>query len=262
MPATRQLQDYNKERIRQVLCIMGMFTLCATVAIAVAMGADTATSTKSEHLLIQEGEGNLRKITRVESPASAGGLQALASFTRRVVTMHFMNSTDSGDSHKKASLHAAAAAKVHAAKHSKLALHAALHHGADSAHKRVASLALSKLQDEGDDAAASEDGDSANSTATGEEATAGEDSVTPEEAKDGEEEDDDEAEDDRYDRQTHPGWDNTGWTTSDWAVWTLTGPVLTMTASMFIFYTYGWAWALGTLVALVGVDMFGFYYNV
>ena len=48
-----------------MLCIMGMFTLCATVAIAVAMGADTATSTKSEHLLIQEGEGNLRKITRV-----------------------------------------------------------------------------------------------------------------------------------------------------------------------------------------------------
>jgi len=44
------------------MCIMGMFTLCATVAIAVSMGADSATSAKSEHLLIQEGEGNLRRI--------------------------------------------------------------------------------------------------------------------------------------------------------------------------------------------------------
>jgi hypothetical protein len=240
------------------MCIMGMFTLCATVAIAVSMGADSATSAKSEHLLIQEGEGNLRRITK--SPASAGGLQALASFTRRVVTMHFGNSTDSGDSaHKKASLHAAAAAKVHAAKHSKLVLHPVLHHGAESAHKRLAALALSKLQDEGDDAAASTDGDAANSTATGEEAAAGGDAAAPDE---GEGSEDDEEKDDRYDQEAHPGWDNKGWTTSDWAVWTLTGPVLTMTATMFIFYTYGWAWALGTLVALVGVDMFGFYYNV
>ena len=228
---------------------MGIFALCATVAIAVSMGADSANSAKSARLLIQEGEGNLRKITK--SP-KAGGLQALASFTRRVVTMHFGNSTDTGDAaHKKAALHAAASAKVHGAKH--LVLHAGSHHGVRSAHKRLAALALSKLQDEGDE--------SANSTATEEGAAPAEEGAAPAAAAEATDTADD-TEDDRYDEQAHPGWDNASWTTSDWAVWTLTGPVLTMTASMFIFYTYGWAWALGTLVALVGVDMFGFYYNV
>jgi hypothetical protein len=35
-----------------------------------------------------------------------------------------------------------------------------------------------------------------------------------------------------------------------------------MTACTFIFYAYGWPWAVGSLLVLVAVDMFGFYWNV
>ena len=230
--------------------VVGLFTLCVTVAVACSMVADSAMSAKSERLLYQEGTGNLKKITK--SPANAGGLQALAQFTRRVVSMGLTNTT-STEKHtaeaKKAALHAAAVAKVHASLHGHVVV---AHPGAKgaTAHKRLAALALSKLQDEGADS---------NSTAPEEEAAAP--AETEAATNDADDKPDDKP-DDRFDSEAHPGWDEKRWDTSDWTVWTLTGPVLTMTAAMFIFYTYGWQWAVGTLLVLVGCDMFGFYYNV
>jgi hypothetical protein len=59
------------------------------------------------------------------------------------------------------------------------------------------------------------------------------------------------------------GWGpKTAWDEGDWAVWVICGPILTLGACMFVFYTFGWHWALGTFVALVAVDLFAYYYNV
>ena len=222
-----------------MLRVVGIFALCATVAVGCSMGADSAMSAKSERLLIQEGSGNLKKITK--SPANVGGLRALAKFTQKL-TMGLSNATETTDvQSKKVALRAAAASKMHSSR-----LHASVHgHGVHvaTAHKQLAKLAVSKLQDDGNSTA---DDDASPASAAVPNADTG----------------DADAVDDRYDKQARPGWDDKNWATSDWAVWTLCGPVLTMTAAMWIFYTYGWQWALGTMLVLVAVDMFGFYYNV
>lgn len=234
--ASDSVVRFVSNRKRQVLRVVGLFALCATVAVGCSMGADSAVSAKSERLLIQECSGNLKKITK--SPANAGGLQALAKFTQKL-TMFPRNitGTDSVKT-KKVALHAATVSHVkrHVDAHVR---------NVASAHKKLAKLALSTLQDDGNSTTADED-------------AAVPASAAPDDAATG----DDVAVEDRFDKEAHPGWDDKNWETSDWAVWTLCGPVLTMTAAMWIFYTYGWQWALGTLLVLVGVDMFGFYYNV
>ena len=246
-------------RIRQVIGLMGTFALCAAVAVAVSMAADSAVSAKSERLLIQEGTGNLKKITK--SPAHHGGLKALAKLAHHVMGFAHMPETEDTTA-KKAALHAAAAkALAHPA------LPAAHPAGkVAAAHKRLSKLALSKLQDEGseegDVADAGEGAEDASAAPEGSEASSNNSTAAAGEQAEAAGGDDDDAPDDRYDRQAHPGWDGKDWDTSDWVVWTVTGPVFTMTAAMFIFYTYGWQWGLATLLVLVGVDMFGFYFNV
>ena len=84
---------------------MGTFALCAAVAVAVSMAADSAVSAKSERLLIQEGTGNLKKITK--SPAHHGGLKALAKLAHHVMGFAHMPETEDTTA-KKAALHAAA----------------------------------------------------------------------------------------------------------------------------------------------------------
>ena len=239
--------------------MVGIFSLCVTVAVACASMVDSARSAKSERLLFQEGSGNLKEITK----SRGGGLQALAQFTHRIVNFGISNTTATPVHAKKASVHAAAM-KRHAALGLKLAAPASKAEKVHVSSKRLAKLSLSKLEDgeeaapaadaaEGDAAAA--DDAAANATAPAEAADGGLTPAASAEAADG-------AADMRYSETNQPGWDNSAWTTSDWTVWTLTGPVLTMTAAMFIFYTYGWQWALPTLLIMVAVDMFALYFNV
>ena len=224
--------------------MMCIFALCAGAAVAVSAAVDSAESPKSERLLIQEGTGNLAKITN--SPPDHGGLKALAHLAHHVVG--FAETADASASAKTASLHTATAKVWNTLPHPAAEKMAA-------AHERLSALAsLSKLQDEGaagpdagngeGAADASAAPEASNRTAAGD---ADDASLTP---------------DTRYDLAGHPGWGGKNWDTSDWVVWTLTGPVFTMTVCMFIFYAYGWMWALATLLVLVGVDMFAFYYNV
>jgi hypothetical protein len=224
--------------------MMCIFALCAGAAVAVSAAVDSAESPKSERLLIQEGTGNLAKITN--SPPDHGGLKALAHLAHHVVG--FAETADTSASVKTASLHATTAKVWHPLPHLAAEKMAA-------AQDRLSALAsLSKLQDEGAAGADAGNGEGAADASAAPEAsnrTAAGDAddafLTP---------------DTRYDLAGHPGWAGKNWDTSDWVVWTLTGPVFTMTACMFIFYTYGWMWALATLLVLVGVDMFAFYYNV
>ena len=246
------LDEHMRRKGRAVMRIMGLFALCAGVGVAVSMGADSARSSKSERLLIQESRGNLKKITS----SKGGGMQALAAFTHKiakdVATGSFNQKQTPGKVQAtKAALHAAAARKM-AAVHARLA---------------VATLAkTSKLGEEEPDAgapvdaaeAAPEDASGEAAADTGSNSTAGSNSSAGSDdaaAKD-------DVPDDRYDETDQPGWSTSAWTTSDFVVWTITGPVLTMTAAMFIFYTYGWQWALPTLLFMVAVDMFAVYYNV
>jgi len=199
------MQEFDKVRNRVVMRVMGIFSLVVAVAVVCSMYKDGQVSAKSERLLIQESSGNLRKITK--SPKHAGGLKALAQFTN-----HLIHTTETATTFTKSKI---------------------------SVHKRLATLALSKLQNEGADIGA--DANSTSSSAGG----------------------DADGADNRVDENgLTPGWDAKHWTTSDWVLWTLSGPVLTMTACTFIFYAYGWPWALGSLLVLVSIDMFGFYWNV
>ena len=208
-PANREdMQEFDKLRNRGVMRVMGAFSLVVAVAVVCSMYKDGQVSAKSERLLIQESSGNLRKITK--SPKHAGGLKALAQFTN-----HLIHTTETATTFTKSKISRAAL------------------------HKRLATLALSKLQNEGADVGAD-----ANSTSP----SAGGDA--------------DGADDTVDENGLNPGWDAKHWTTSDWVLWTFTGPVLTMTACTFIFYAYGWPWAVGSLLVLVAVDMFGFYWNV
>merc|ERR1719409_2619555 len=58
-----------------------------------------------------------------------------------------------------------------------------------------------------------------------------------------------------------PGWDKSMWSSGDWASWVITGPLITLCFSFFMFYTYGVpAGALTALICLL-VDIATFYYN-
>ena len=58
-----------------------------------------------------------------------------------------------------------------------------------------------------------------------------------------------------------PGWDKSMWSSGDWASWVITGPLITLCFSFFMFYTYGVpAGALTALICLM-VDIATFYYN-
>ncbi len=58
------------------------------------------------------------------------------------------------------------------------------------------------------------------------------------------------------------GWDKSNWTSSDWAAWTIPGPIFTCIAVVMIFQMYGALWAAGLLAVLVTVDVCSFYTNV
>lgn len=57
------------------------------------------------------------------------------------------------------------------------------------------------------------------------------------------------------------GWNKSDWTSSDWATWIVPGPIVTAILVGFIFYMYGPAWAVGTAVVMIGVDLLAFYTN-
>mmetsp|Transcript_26817 Transcript_26817/g.52317 ORF Transcript_26817/g.52317 Transcript_26817/m.52317 type:complete len:215 (+) Transcript_26817:2-646(+) len=59
-----------------------------------------------------------------------------------------------------------------------------------------------------------------------------------------------------------PGWDKSGWTKSDWSFWVLTGPVVTLSLSFFMFYTYGMPGGVLTLLVAAVIDTATFYYNL
>jgi len=155
-PAHRHSQpfkEFDNKRYLQVMRVVGIFSLCVTVAVACASMVDSARSAKSERLLFQEGSGNLKEITK----SRGGGLQALAQFTHRIVNFGISNSTVTPVHAKKASVRAAAMKKVqHAALGLKLAVPASKADRVHVSSKRLAKLSLSKLED-GEEAAPAAD---------------------------------------------------------------------------------------------------------
>ncbi len=63
-------------------------------------------------------------------------------------------------------------------------------------------------------------------------------------------------------REGKAGWDKSSWSASDWAAWTIPGPIFTCVAVVLIFQMYGALWAGGLLVVLLAADIFAFYANV
>ena len=58
-----------------------------------------------------------------------------------------------------------------------------------------------------------------------------------------------------------PGWDKSGWSTGDWASWVITGPLITVAFSFFMFYTYGVSAGALTSIVCACIDVATFYYN-
>jgi hypothetical protein len=58
-----------------------------------------------------------------------------------------------------------------------------------------------------------------------------------------------------------PGWDKSGWSTGDWASWVITGPLITVAFSFFMFYTYGVPAGALTSIICACIDVATFYYN-
>jgi len=52
------------------------------------------------------------------------------------------------------------------------------------------------------------------------------------------------------------------WATSDWLVWLVSGPIVTVSVTMFVYYTYGISWAASIFVILGVVDVLALYMNV
>lgn len=58
-----------------------------------------------------------------------------------------------------------------------------------------------------------------------------------------------------------PGWDKSGWRSGDVASWVITGPLITVCFSFFMFYTYGVPAGALTLIICAVIDVATFYYN-
>jgi len=61
--------------------------------------------------------------------------------------------------------------------------------------------------------------------------------------------------------ELEPGWDKSGWSSGDWASWVITGPLITLAFSFFMFYTYGVPAGALTLIICTIIDFSTFYYN-
>ncbi len=58
-----------------------------------------------------------------------------------------------------------------------------------------------------------------------------------------------------------PGWYKAGWSSGDWASWVITGPLITVAFSFFMFYTYGVPAGALTMIICAFIDVGTFYYN-
>jgi hypothetical protein len=58
-----------------------------------------------------------------------------------------------------------------------------------------------------------------------------------------------------------PGWDKSAWSSGDLASWIITGPLITMCFSFFMFYTYGVPAGALTAIICALIDVATFYYN-
>ena len=171
---------------------------------------DSVEYNRSEKLLYKVGTGN---VNIDASRTKGGGLQALANFARRVVTL--------GAKKNSTSVNHKPMIKI------------------DKKHQAM--LRLAKLQ--------SQDSSQANATAS---APLGgnETHSTSDES------------DEEHDSFLNASDVEGRWATSDWLVWLVSGPIVTVSVTMFVYYTYGVSWAASIFVILGVVDVLALYMNV
>jgi len=58
-----------------------------------------------------------------------------------------------------------------------------------------------------------------------------------------------------------PGWDKSGWSSGEWASWIITGPLISIALSFFMFYTYGVPASALSMIICAVIDVTTFYYN-
>eukprot|EP00960_Hanusia_phi_P061714 764923-Hanusia_phi.AAC.4 len=188
---------------------MSTFVVFALCVVAASCIFDSIEYTRSEKLLYKVGTGH---VNIDASRTKGGGLQALANFAQRVVTL--------GAKKNATAVHPKAVTDV-------------------KTHQAI--LRLAKLQSQ----ASAE----ANSTVP---ASLGANETRPS-ADDGDEQQFSFA--DSSNAEGH-------WETSDWLVWLVSGPIVTASVTMFVYYTYGISWAASIFVVLGVVDVVALYMNI
>jgi len=235
-------RSLETSRTRNVRMVFFGILSAGMVAVIVSMALDTSRSKHSSILL-----HNLNALPSggLQPEKKEGGLTALAAFGKRVVKFSLGKTIGGVEEDSVHSQHLSHAAKARAASMG-----------------RLAALATKLALEDNN----STHTNAVNGTETGSEASGVESSGDGEgEKKTGGSKSEDDSGPHMWD-VGKPGWDKSeqagGWDAGDWLVWSITGPLITIGATCFMWYSYGPMYGIGVFMLLVACDTFALYYNV